>query len=525
VAVLALAAGLLDVPALRLGLLADRLLVGDLGLADVGLDRELALQAVHDDLEVQLAHAGDLGLPGLLVGLDLEGRVLLHQLGEAVAELLLVALALRLDRERYHGRGELDRLEHDRRARVADRVAGRHVLEADRRGDVAGVNLLDLLALVRVHLQQPADALALALGRVEHAVARLHRAGVDTDEGELAHEGVGHDLEDERAEGRVVLGRPLHQLAVVVGVVRHRRRHVQRRRQIVDDRVEHRLDALVLEGRAADHREQLHRDRGLADARLDLGHAGRLARDELLHQVVVARLVGGFGHLLDHLLAVQLCGLLVLRGDLDHLELGAQLLVQVADRLHLHEVDHALVLVLLAERQLDRDRRLGAQPLVHRLDRVQEVRADAVHLVHERDARDLVLVGLAPDGLGLRLDAGDRIEHRDGAVEHPQRALHLGREVDVARGVDDVDAVVLPEAGGGGGGDRDPALLLLLHPVHRGGAFVNLADLVVDAGVIEDALGSRRLAGVDVRRDPDVPGALERGGPGHCLLLLRGYQR
>jgi hypothetical protein len=30
----------------------------------------------------------------------------------------------------------------------------------------------------------------------------------------------------------------------------------------------------------------------------------------------------------------------------------------------------------------------------------------------------------------------------DGAVEHAQRALHLDGEVDVARGVDDVDAVV-----------------------------------------------------------------------------------
>ena len=38
VPVLAAAAGLLDVLALGLGLLADRLLVGDLGLADVGLD-------------------------------------------------------------------------------------------------------------------------------------------------------------------------------------------------------------------------------------------------------------------------------------------------------------------------------------------------------------------------------------------------------------------------------------------------------------------------------------------------------
>ena len=73
-----------------------------------------------------------------------------------------------------------------------------------------------------------------------------------------------------------------------------------------------------------------------------------------------------------------------------------------------------------------------------------EVGADAVHLVDVGDARDVVLVGLAPDGLGLRLDAGDGVEQRDGAVEHAQRALDLDREVDVARRVDDVDPVVAP---------------------------------------------------------------------------------
>src|SRR3954468_5173042 len=95
------------------------------------------------------------------------------------------------------------------------------------------------------------------------------------------------------------------------------------------------------------------------------------------------------------------------------------------------------------------------------------------------------------------------------AGEHAQRALHLDGEVDVAGRVDDVDAVVAPLAGRGGRGDRDAALLLLLHPVHRRGALVDLADLVGPPRVIEDALGRRRLARVDVGHDPDVPGLLE----------------
>ena len=54
----------------------------------------------------------------------------------------------------------------------------------------------------------------------------------------------------------------------------------------------------------------------------------------------------------------------------------------------------------------------------------------------------LVLVGLAPDGLGLRLDAVAAVEHRHRAVEHAQRALDLDGEVHVAGRVDDVDAVL-----------------------------------------------------------------------------------
>jgi hypothetical protein len=106
------------------------------------------------------------------------------------------------------------------------------------------------------------------------------------------------------------------------------------------------------------------------------------------------------------------------------------------------------------------------------------------------------------------------------------RALDFDGEVDVARGVDDVDAVLgkiaghaLPEGGGRGRGDRDAAFLFLLHPVHRGGAVVHLADLVIDAGVEQDALGGGRFAGIDVGTDADVAVTLDRGLTAHHNLL------
>src|SRR5207247_11311103 len=155
-----------------------------------------------------------------------------------------------------------------------------------------------------------------------------------------------------------------------------------------------------------------------------------------------------------------------------------------------------------------------------------EGRPDAVRLVDEGHARHPVAVGLPPDRLGLRLDAAHAAEDGDRAVEHAEAPLDLDGEVDVPGRVDDVHAVLAPEAGGRGRGDGDPAFLLLHHPVHHRGALVHLADLVADARVVEDALGRGGLAGIDVRHDADVARLLESNRAGHDARAGRtAYQR
>ena len=58
----------------------------------------------------------------------------------------------------------------------------------------------------------------------------------------------------------------------------------------------------------------------------------------------------------------------------------------------------------------------------------------ASDLYDRLDARDPVPVGCPPHRLALRLDARHGVEHRDRAVEDPQRALDLVGEVDMAQG-------------------------------------------------------------------------------------------
>ena len=142
-------------------------------------------------------------LAGLVVGVDLERRVLVGERAERLAELVLVVLGLRLDRDGDHRLGELHPLEHDRVRAVRERVTGGRLLEAEAGDDVARVHDVDVLALVRVHPQDAADALLAVLRRVVDLGALLELARVDAEVGELPVR-VGHDLERERRERLVV---------------------------------------------------------------------------------------------------------------------------------------------------------------------------------------------------------------------------------------------------------------------------------------------------------------------------------
>ena len=241
---LPLAAGLADVPALGLDRLGDGLAIGDLWTPDVGSHFELPPHPVDDDLEVQLTHARDQRLRRLGIGVNAESRILLREARERERHLLFVGLRFGLDRDLDDRLRELDRLEHDWLVRIAQGVAGEGLLQPDGGGDVAGRDELHVLAVVGVHQDDPPDPLAAVLRRVEDGVARLEEARVDPEERELAHERVAHDLEGERREGLRV-ARLTHQRLATLRVDALDRRDVQRRRQVVDDRVEHRLYALV----------------------------------------------------------------------------------------------------------------------------------------------------------------------------------------------------------------------------------------------------------------------------------------
>ena len=395
---------------------------------------------------------------------------------------------------------------------VADRIARRYRLQTDRRADVAGHDLLNLFALVGVHAEQASHALFAALGHIENMFAALQRARVHPEEGQLADIRVGHDLEHQRRK-RLAVGSPPHQhLLGVIHVVAFDRRNVQRRGKVIHHRIQHRLDTLVLESRAANYREDLQRDGRFADTRADFIVGNGFAFDELVHQRFIM-LADGFDHVSPVFL--RFFDQVFRNGDL--VVLGTECLIAPDNAAHFHQVHNSQKLLFRADRNLNRYR-AALQAVYDRVYGVVEIRAHAVHLINEANAGHGILVSLPPHRLRLGLHARHRVEYRYRAVQHAKTAFYFRREIDVSRCIDNVDLNVTPFAGGGGGGDGDTALLFLLHPVHDGRALMNLPNLVGFARVIQNPLRRGGLTGIDMSCDADIPHPLERGRSSHAVL-------
>src|SRR6185503_15695915 len=200
---------------------------------------------------------------------------------------------------------------------------------------------------------------------------------------------IGHDLERERGKRRVVRGGTLHErLFLCGGVQAGNRRYIDWRWQVVDDGVEKRLDAFVLERRTADDDDERCRllayglYHPLAQHSPDFVLCDLLAVQVFLEQRVVV-----LADLLDQLLAVFLDVRRHFGRDFRNDVVGAHRLVLVGDRLHLDQVDHAPELVLAPNRKLNRNG-IAAKLRLDLMERLLEVGAHAVHLVDEADARN-----------------------------------------------------------------------------------------------------------------------------------------
>ncbi|VVT18912.1 transposase [Roseovarius sp. EC-SD190] len=514
--------------------MADGLTVSHLRRTDIGLNLELATQTVNQNVEMQFAHALHDRLTGFNIGLDAERGVFCRQTGQTRRHFLLVAFGLGFNRDLDNRIGEGHGFQNNRLGRIAERVTRGGLFQTGQSDNVACKRLFDLFAVDGMHHHHPANALFLALGRIEHRVTFFHLTRVNPGKGQRSHERVVHDLERECRERLCIISmaRDVTGLGLVIRAKAHVRRNVERRRQEVDHGIQKRLHALVLEGRANQNGNKAERQRALADQRTQSCLIGLFAFEIPFHRVVV-HFDGDFNQVgtpfVGHILEV-VTDRLANPGR-------AQIFALPDPFFHLDQVDDAFELIFGTDRQ---SHRRGDSPgaVLDHLDAVEEVSADLVHLVDEHETRHLVAVSLTPHGFGLRLDTGVPVQKTDRAIENRQRTLDFNGKVDVAGGVDDVEAVLgirrtlcarifltLPEGRGRGRSNGDTAFLLLLHPVHRCGAVVDFADFVGLAGVEQNALGGRGLARIDVGHDPEIPVTLEGIVACHDSNASEVYQR
>ena len=499
--ILALTAGLTGILGLLIHSLADGLLVGNLRSTDVGLHLELTEQTVNNDLQVQLAHAGDDGLPGFLVGVGPEGGVFFGQLAQSNAHLLLTGLGLGLDSNLDNRLGEDHGLQDDGMVLITEGVAGGGVLHTDSSGDIAGVNHVDIFPVVGVHLQDPTQTLLGALGAVQNRAALFQSTGVHTEVAQLTNIGVGSNLERQGGEGGFI-GSGTEVLFLGLGVDALDALLIQRAGHIVNNSVQNFLNTLVLVRGTADHGHHLVGNCRLTDDSLDLGNGDFLTLQVLHGQVIIQS-----GDGIQQFLVVLVGQVHHVLGDVFHTDILTQLIIEDIC-LHGQQVDIALEESLGADGQLN-GHSIALQTLVDHGQNSVEVGTHDVHLVDIDHPGDLVLIGLTPNGLSLGLNAALGAQNGNSTVQNTQGALHLYGEVHVARGINDVQAAALPEAGSSSGSDGDTALLLLGHPVHGSGAVVGLTDLVVAAGVEQDTLGRGGFTGIDVGHDAEVSGIFQ----------------
>ena len=424
VAELAGTAGLLLVTALGLGLVADGLAIRDAHRDELGLDVGGFLHADEQRVDLLVAHGGEDGLMGFLVATDLDGRIGLGGAGQEGAELVLFLLVGSLDGNRVQRRGQRHRCELEL-AVGGIGVARACVVELRNDDDVASLGRFDLVGLLAHHDEDLANAILVARASVDEVLTGLEDAGEHLDVAQAADERVGRGLEHEARGGTGLVDGDLFAVRQDVSGM------LARMREERCDVLHEALDALLDDGGAGVDRDEDALVDGVMDALLEFFLRQLFALEVLHHDFLV-----GLGNGVDQTLAGAVGTLLELCRNLFD-ALGRAVLVEVAG-LHANDVDDALEVCLLAERQRNRREAL-AEAGMQKSHGGAEVGVVAVDVVDVDGARDVHLLGFLPQLGRHDLRAIDGVNHEHGHLGGVHRGDRVADEVGVTGGVEQVD--------------------------------------------------------------------------------------
>ena len=124
-----------------------------------------------------------------------------------------------------------------------------------------------------------------------------------------------------------------------------------------------------------------------------------------------------------------------------------------------------------------------------------------IDFVDEDECRDVITCKQAPQGFGVSLHAVVGTHNQNRIVKRAQRALRLGRKIDVAGRIHEHDVGITVVEHGLRRKKRDATLALDRVRVQMRIAIVHAAALANATRVEQHDLGQRGLAGIDVRQD------------------------
>ncbi len=428
----------------------------------------------------------------------LERRILVVQTVQTRLELLLVVA-----RGGVHGEGD-DRLrkvnlrEPNGVLLRGERVVRVRVLELGDAADVARVELLHLDAVASLpHREMPELLHDVARG-VVHLLPVHHHPRQDAEEGDVTHVRLRLRLEDEGAEGSVVLGVDLDGVVAFGAGERVELLHLVRRRHELDDLGEERSRAEGLLGGDAEEREEL----ALLHPFLHRGDGG-VARDLVPLEVRLEERIVGGGDRLDQVLIVAIEVRLLLGRDVRLLVLSRLRSLPVQVRLAREEIEDAAEVRALADRHLDGND-LARQAL---LDLLVDALEGGVLLVHQGDDeqhRIPPVDRLAEHLLRSHLDAAGGTDDDERAIGRGEPRDGVALEVEISRRVDQVDLRVHPLGVGAPEIDRVAALRLLGSEVGERGAVLHRAVTFAGPGNESERVDQSGLPARSVTDDRHV---------------------
>ncbi len=230
---------------------------------------------------------------------------------------------------------------------------------------------------------------------------------------QLSHKRITHNFERERGKRFFIARVAKHFFFQILGVMPLHRRYIQRRRQIIADRVKHQLDPFIFECATAENRHDSTRDNTFAKGWYQFFKTNLFAFQKARHELFVL-----LHNHFNQSAAIFFGLVLHICGHVGFLNLFSRFFSKNVCFLP-QQIYHALETALHADRQLERIR-LFRQSLVNGGDIFIKIRAGAIQFVDKTNARHVVFVRIAPVGFRLRFHARHAVKHHDRAIKNAQ---------------------------------------------------------------------------------------------------------